>query len=181
MSRITPLEAPFSPEIQKQFDTIMPPGVDPLILFRTVATSERAWSKFRGGSLLDRGPLSLREREIAIDRTCARAGCEYEWGVHITFFAEKAGFDDAQIRATVLEGSDASCWTEEEQVLIAAIDALHERATLSDSEHSILLRYYSDDQILEIIQVCGFYRMVSYMANALKLPLEPFAKRFPVN
>src|SRR4051812_29406070 len=50
----------------------------------------RAWEKFRGGSLLDRGPLSLREREIVIDRTCALNGCEYEWGVHVATFSDAA-------------------------------------------------------------------------------------------
>jgi hypothetical protein len=34
----------------------------------------RIWERFRAGSLLDRGPVSLRHREIVIDRTCARCG-----------------------------------------------------------------------------------------------------------
>ena len=86
MSRIAPLEPPYAPEIQQQFDRIMQ-GAPPLVLFRVIAGSARAWEKFRAGSLLDRGPLSLREREIVIDRTCALTGCEYEWGVHISTFA----------------------------------------------------------------------------------------------
>ena len=44
------------------------------VLFRTIARSPRAWEKFSAGGLLDRGPLTLREREIVIDRTCARTG-----------------------------------------------------------------------------------------------------------
>ncbi|HXN69609.1 MAG TPA: carboxymuconolactone decarboxylase family protein, partial [Bradyrhizobium sp.] len=86
MSRIAPLQPPYAPEIQGQFDRIMR-GAPPLTLFRVVAANARAWEKFRAGSLLDRGPLSLREREIVIDRTCARTGCEYEWGVHVAAFA----------------------------------------------------------------------------------------------
>src|SRR5438067_1137790 len=71
--RIAPLEPPYAPEIQQQFDRIMR-GAPPLVLFRVMAGNARAWEKFRAASLLDRGPLSLREREIVIDRTCARAG-----------------------------------------------------------------------------------------------------------
>ena len=67
MPRIAPLEPPYEPEIQGQFDRIMR-GAPPLMLFRVVASTARAWEKFRAGSLLDRGPLTLRER---IDRTCA--------------------------------------------------------------------------------------------------------------
>ena len=89
MPRVAPLQPPYAPEIQQQFDRIMR-GAPPLVLFRVMAGHPRAWEKFRGGSLLDRGPLALREREIVIDRTCARTGCEYEWGVHVATFAEAA-------------------------------------------------------------------------------------------
>src|SRR6187399_1300102 len=119
MSRIAPLEPPYAPEIQQQFDRIMR-GAPPLLLFRVMAGHARAWEKFRAGSLLDRGPLSLREREIVIDRTAARAGCEYEWGVHVVMFAGAAHLTAEQVRATVLGEASASCWSESEQALIAA-------------------------------------------------------------
>jgi alkylhydroperoxidase family enzyme len=99
--RIAPLQPPYPPEIQQQFDRIMR-GAPPLVLFRVMAGHARAWEKFRAGSLLDRGPLSLREREIVIDRTCARNACEYEWGVHIAAFAQAARLTEEQVRATVL-------------------------------------------------------------------------------
>src|SRR5450631_1259267 len=116
MSRIAPLQPPYAGEIQEQFDRIMR-GAPPLMLFRVIAGNARAWEKFRAGSLLDRGPLSLRDREIVIDRTCALTGCEYEWGVHVAAFADAAHLTDAQIRATVLDGADAPCWSESEQTL----------------------------------------------------------------
>src|SRR3954463_5392988 len=178
LPRIAPLEPPYAPEIQQQFDRIMH-GAPPLVLFRTMAGHARAWEKFRGGSLLDKGPLVLREREIVIDRTCARTGCEYEWGVHVATFAEAAHLTEEQVRATVLGDADAACWSAAEQGLIAAVDALHLRATLSDAEFKALSTHYDDAKILEIILLCGFYRTVSYLANALALPLEEKAARFP--
>jgi alkylhydroperoxidase family enzyme len=178
MSRLAPLQPPYAPEIQQQFDRIMR-GAPPLMLFRVVAGQPRAWEKFRAGGLLDRGPLSLREREIVIDRTCARTGCEYEWGVHVTTFAQAAQLTDAQVRATVLGDAAASCWSPAEQLLIATVDALHDRATLSDAEFAALSAHYDDAKILEVILLCGFYRTVSYLANGLALPLEEKAARFP--
>jgi alkylhydroperoxidase family enzyme len=178
MSRVVPLEPPYAPEIQGQFDQIMR-GAPPLMLFRVVAANARAWEKFRAGSLLDRGPLSLREREIVIDRTCALTRCEYEWGVHIAAFAAAAHLTDEQIRATVLGKADAPCWSESERALIAAVDALHVRATLDDAEFKALSAHYDDAKIFEIILLCGFYRTVSYLANGLDLPLEEKAARFP--
>jgi alkylhydroperoxidase family enzyme len=178
MSRIAPLQPPYAPEIQSQFDAIMR-GAPPLTLFRVLAGNARAWEKFRAGSLLDRGPLSLREREIVIDRTCALTRCEYEWGVHVSIFAEAARLTDEQVRATVLEGAEASCWSKGEQVLIATADALHHRATLSADEFKALSAHYDEPRIFEIILLCGFYRTVSYLNNGLDMPLEENAPRFP--
>ncbi len=176
--RIAPLDPPYAPDVRDQFDRIMR-GAPPLMLFRVMAGHARAWEKFRAGSLLGRGPLSLREREIVIDRTCALNGCEYEWGVHVAIFAAPAGLDAAQVRATVLESADAPCWSEAEQALISAVDALHHRATWTDAEFAALKAHYDEDEILEIILLCGFYRTVSYLANGLALPLEEKAARFP--
>lgn len=178
MSRIAPLEPPYPPDIQQQFDRIMR-GAPPLMLFRVIAGHARAWEKFLGGSLLDGRVLSLRSREIVIDRTCALNRCEYEWGVHVALFAGAASLSDEQIRATVTGDARSDCWSGPERALIAAVDALHARATLSDAEFSELRAHFDDAQIFEIIQLCGFYRTVSYIANALAMPLEATAARFP--
>jgi alkylhydroperoxidase family enzyme len=176
--RIAPLQPPYAPEIAGQFDRIMR-GAPPLVLFRVIAGNARAWEKFRAGSLLDRGPLSLREREIVIDRTCARTGCEYEWGVHVAIFAGPAGLNAEQVRATVHGTADGTCWSEAEQALLAAVDALHHRATLSETEFATLAKHFDDGKVLEIIMLCGAYRTVSYLCNGLRLPLEEKAARFP--
>jgi alkylhydroperoxidase family enzyme len=179
MARIEPLEAPFAPELQEQFDRLMPQGIAPLLLFRSVARSPRAWNKLRRGSLLDDGPLSSREREIVINRTCARTGCEYEWGVHVTLFAGFARLTPEEVRATTELPVSLNLWPPREVALIAAVDALHERATLTHSEFRQLQEHYRDDQILEVLMLAGFYRMVSYLANGLALPPEAGCARFP--
>jgi hypothetical protein len=33
--------------------------------------------------------------------------------------------------------------------------------------------------LIEILMLAGFYRTVSYLTNALRLPLESYAARFP--
>ena len=62
--------------------------------------------KMRLGGLLDRGPVSLRHREIAILRTTGRLGSEYEWGVHVSFFADRAELSEAQRADTLAENVD---------------------------------------------------------------------------
>ena len=79
----------------------------------------------------------------------------------------------------MLGKADAPCWSAAEQALIAAVDALHERATLSGDEFKALSAHYDDAKIVEVMLLCGFYRTVSYLANGLALPLEQKAARFP--
>ncbi|MBR1087436.1 carboxymuconolactone decarboxylase family protein [Bradyrhizobium manausense] len=176
--RIAPLAPPYTQEIQAQFDRIMR-GAPPLVLFRVMAGHTRAWEKFRAGGLLDPGPLPLRQREIVINRTCALNKCEYEWGVHVAIFAGPARLSEDEVRATVEGDATSACWSLAEQALIAAVDALHTRATFTDDEFAALSAHYDEAQILEIMLLCGFYRTVSYLANGLKLPLEEKAARFP--
>ena len=100
MSRIEPVQPPYSAEVGERLAAMMPPGVPPILLFRTfvrnmpMTTAMGGWG---GYELSKRLSLSMRDREIIIDRTCARCGCEYEWGVHVAFFAERVGLSSTAV------------------------------------------------------------------------------------
>ena len=178
MPRVAPLNSPYPPGLQATFGKIMPAGIEPLVLFRTLAVNERVYRRFTAGGLLDRGLLTLRQREIIIDRTCALNRCEYEWGVHIALFAGKVRFTSEQIAATVT-GGDAG-WSPDERVLLDVCLELDATRHISDPLWERLSAHFTPEQILEITALVGFYRTVSLHANALCLPPEPFAVRFPV-
>lgn len=177
-ARIAPRAPPYPADIQAQFDAVMR-GAPPLVLFRVLARSPRTWARFRGGSLLDKGPLSLRERELVIDRASALDANEYEWGVHVSAFAEAAQLTDEEVAATAGAGSAAPCWTARERTLLAAVEALHARVAWTDAEFAALREHYDEDQVLEVLLLCGFYRTVAYICRGLNLPLEAGAARFP--
>ena len=179
MSRITPASPPYAPAIAEALDRIMPPGVEPLVLFRTMAKSPRVFGRMFAGGLLDKGPLSLRQREIVIDRTTARLGAEYEWGVHIALFAEKVGFGAVEIAATVNGPADAACWSTEEKVLLALVDDLVDRRTIADGTWTGLSAHFDDAQFLEAMALVGYYHTISFLCRGLDLPLETWAARFP--
>src|SRR5215218_10220903 len=107
--RITPLGAPFAADVEQRLVAMMPPGAPPIALFRTfvhnmpMASAMGGWDSYELSRLLS---LPMRDREIVIDRTCARCRCEYEWGVHIAFFAERVGLTSAQVSS--LTHGDAS-------------------------------------------------------------------------
>ena len=178
--RVEPVVPPYPPELQAIFDKIMPPGVPPLALFTTLARVPRVYERFRAGSLLDRGPLSLRHREIVIDHTCARCGCAYEWGVHVAFFAERVKLTPEQVRATVRgDGADPG-WSAEERLLIRLVDELHDSSTVTDELWKELSAAFSLEQVFEAIALVGFYHTVSFFANSLKLAPESFAPPLPL-
>ncbi len=178
--RIAPANAPYAPEVQARFDALMPPGVEPLVLFRTLARDPRLFQRFMGGGLLDRGHLTLRQREVVIHRVTALCRSEYEWGVHVAFFAKRAGLDADQLHSTVHGGTDDACWSVEDRLLIRFCDALHASCNVDDALWAELRGTFSEEAMLELLLLAGFYRTVSYLTNALRLPLEPFAARFPV-
>lgn len=175
--RIQPLNPPYAEGVQQDFDRIMPPGVPPLKLFRTVGRNPRVLSRMIAGGLLDKGSVSVRAREIMILRTCALCGAEYEWGVHVAAFGRKAGFTPAQVAATV--HADVSVWTPEDAVLIRLADTLHATQHADDALWAELKTFYSDEQLLELVMLAGLYHAVSYVVNATQLELEDGSPRFP--
>ncbi len=178
-TRIPPQQAPYALQVQQWFDRLMPPGVAPLLLFRTLARNPRVFERFMAGGLLDKGSIPLRQREILINRTCARCRCEYEWGVHVAFFGERAGLTLEELWATVHGAHSDPVWAAEEQLLLRLVDELHETTTVSEALWQALSTCFSNEQLLECLMLVGFYHMVSFMTNALALPPEGFGKRFP--
>jgi len=176
-ARVAPLAPPYSEPVASTLERIMPAGVAPLVLFRTLAVNERVFLRLMAGGLLDRGSITLRERELMIDRTCARCGSEYEWGVHVAFFAEKVGFTPAQVAATA--GTDHAALPERERLLLRLADELHDRAQVSDTLWAALCAHWSEAQLIELIALAGFYHLISFLTNALRIPPETYGARFP--
>ena len=177
--RIAPIEAPYAPETQKLFDLVMPEGMDPLLLFRTLARSDRIFPRFMRAGVLDRGPVDIRDRELVIHRTTARCGGEYEWGVHVAAFARPLGLSEEWIRATRCADADDPVWTAAQAALVRLCDALHDTQRISDALWEELRRHFGEEQLIELIYTVGMYHAVSFLTNGLALPNEPFGERFP--
>lgn len=178
-ARIEPAKPPFGAQVQDWLTRTMGADKAPLVLFTTLARDERLFKKFFSAGLLDRGHLQLRQRELVIDRTTALNRCEYEWGVHIAFFGDRAGLTPKQIESLVTGSAADDCWSDEERLLLRFCDELHATSTLSDELWAALRRHHSEEAMLELLMLAGFYRTVSYLCNALQLPLEPDSARFP--
>jgi len=179
--RLAPLEPPYEPDVGETLAAMMPPGVPPLGLFRTLAHNPRVLEKVRAGNLLDRGSLDRRDREIAILRTCARCASEYEWGVHVSVFADRVGISEEKVAGTVAWSAGDARWEGRERAIVELVDQLHETAQVDDVLWSQLEVSFESDQIVELIVLIGFYHTISFVTNGLGVEREPAAARFPAS
>ena len=179
--RVQPLEEPYEPEVAETLRRMMPPGVEPLKLFRTVAHNHAILERFRstGAYILNFGRIDAVEREIVIHRTTARNGCEYEWGVHAVAFGRPLGLTEEQLRATVHGAADDPAWSERQSLLVGLVDELHDTGTVSAELWSRLAAQWQPPELVELVATVGFYHFVSFTANALGVELEDYAERFP--
>src|SRR5512134_1264099 len=112
--RMRPLEPPYDDEVARTLSRLMPPGMEPIRIFRTLAHNHPILEKMLRGLgtyLLNYGIVDPLEREIVIARATARCGAEYEWGVHIAFFGRRLGLSVEQIASTVRGSPSDACWT----------------------------------------------------------------------
>ncbi len=184
--RIPPLEPPYAPEIATALAKWMPPGAtfEPLKLFRTLLRNQEISERMRplGAGLLGRhSSLEPQDREIVIDRTCARCRCAYEWGVHAVSFGQALGIPEQQLLATATQPASAGEWTERQALLIQLVDELHEKATVSDDLWNKLEAVWSDEQLIELFVLVGWYHLISFVANAAHIEQEAWAAHFPLN
>src|SRR5271156_5083695 len=147
-ARIAPAPQPLPTDVQQAIDAIMR-GNPPLVLFTTLARDQRLFFKFFNSGLLDRGHLTIRQREIVIDRVTAACGAEYEWGVHVSTFAAKAGLNEEQITSLTTGGPQDACWDVGDRVLIRLCDSLHSSCAVDDELWAQLSAHHSDEAILE--------------------------------
>jgi alkylhydroperoxidase family enzyme len=182
--RIAPLEPPFSDEVATELGRWMPKGspIPPLALFRTLAQHLPLAQAMLplGKYLLGRqATLPVREREIVIQRVCARLGCEYEWGVHATVFGATAGIDEKTMKATVLGRPDDKAWKGTDELLVRLVDELHLGAVITESLWDELAASFTDAQLLEILVLAGWYHVIAFVANGAGVTRESWAARFP--
>jgi 4-carboxymuconolactone decarboxylase len=183
-ARMAPVEPPYPSRIETALAAWMPPGspVEPLRLFRTLIVHEELASRMRplGAGILGaaaRVPAPLRE--VMIHRICALAGAEYEWGVHALGFGKPLGFTEEQLRSTVHGSWTDPCWEAAQSSVFRLADELHETSSVSDELWQALSIHFDAVQILELLVTAGWYHVIAYVCNGVRIQAESWAERFP--
>jgi alkylhydroperoxidase family enzyme len=172
-ARIEPAEPPYDDETAAALELLGPP----IQLFRVfarrpdLARGVAGWGRYY---LSRQSALSLRQRELVIDRTTALCDADYEWGVHVAVFAEKVGLTEAQLRSLAHGIPSNPCWSDAtDRAILRAVDELHRTSDLGDETWTELVAAVGDAGALDLVLVCGWYHAISFAVRALRLPLEP--------
>jgi 4-carboxymuconolactone decarboxylase len=181
--RIPPLAENEAADDIAEILNALPPGAEGPIgeynIFRTIARHPdlfRSWLPF-GGYLLVGGTIPGTERELMILRTAVRCSSSYEWGQHVRI-SESMGIG-RETMDRVVEGPDASGWTEHESALMRAVDELHDDSRISDSTWSAIAEEYDEAQLIELTMLIGQYHMVAFALNSLGVQLDDGLETLP--
>lgn len=99
--------------------------------------------------------------------------------MHVAVFSKPAGLTEEQINSTATGSATDACWSVEDRLLIQLCDSLHDECRVADELWSELRSFFPENALIEILMLAGFYRTVSYLTNAMELPLEDVGIRFP--
>jgi alkylhydroperoxidase family enzyme len=96
---------------------------------------------------------------------------EYEWAHHVPL-SKEAGLSDDEI-ARIATGPDAKGWSEEHAAVLRAVDELRRETFIRDSTWNTLKKFYTPQQMVEIIFTSGGYSMTAIAINTLGIQVEP--------
>ena len=116
--------------------------------------------------------LGLRERELAVLRTGYLCQSGYEWAQHVRI-AREMGFPNDEIDAVKI-GATADNWSGEDAAILRACDELHSDQFVSDDTWTLLSRFLSEQQRMDLVFTVGQYTLVSMFLNSFGVQLDDF-------
>jgi 4-carboxymuconolactone decarboxylase len=122
-------------------------------------------------TLAMRGELTRRDSEILALRAAWNCASPFEWGHHV-LYARAAGLTEEEIE-WIADRPGAEALAAKDQLLLRAADQLHEQKTIEDATWEALAEEFTSAQLVELTFVVGNYTMLSMVANATGVPLEP--------
>jgi 4-carboxymuconolactone decarboxylase len=185
-SRITPVDlaedrSPNSvdPELAEILSHALTHNGAPLNIFAVLARHPKLLKRFNllGGFLLNKGLLPARERELVILRIGWNAEAVYEFGQH-TIIGRQVGVTDEEISA-LTRARDSHPWSTGDAALIAMSDELSDDDCVSDATWELLAARWSEAELIELLIVAGFYRLVSGFLNSAGVQLDEGVAGFP--
>ena len=149
-----------------------------LNIFRALSHSPEAMRRFMkfGSYFLEEGKLDPNLRELAILRAGLLCGARYEFSHHVEF-ARRAGLSDDEIRGVADPLARKSLYTPQQFSVLKYAGELTQDARVAEATYAECASFLSDEQLVELTLVVGFYNMVSRALNALEIEPEPHYRK----
>jgi 4-carboxymuconolactone decarboxylase len=126
-----------------------------------------------GNSLMTRGKLNKRLREIAILRNARVCGSLYEYTQHVPI-AKSAGLSDEQVTA-IDNWENAKCFSDLDRLVLRFTDEVARNVKGQKATLEALQKHLGPGEIVELIMAIGFWGMVARILETTEVELEDFA------
>ena len=117
--------------------------------------------------------IERRLSEIAIITVGARWKAEFEWWAHARMARDHgvAG----EIVDAIGTGAEPPFVADDERTVHAAARQLAETGRLDQDTYDRAQRLLGDAGMVELVSLCGYYTLISFLLNAFAVPLPPGA------
>jgi len=117
--------------------------------------------------------IERRLSEIAIITIGARWQAEFEWWAHAPM-AREHGVAEAVVDA-IGRGEDPPFEADDERAVYAVARQLGHSGRLDQEAYDAAHRFLGDAGMVELVSLCGYYTLISFLLNAFAVPLPPGA------
>jgi 4-carboxymuconolactone decarboxylase len=118
--------------------------------------------------------IERRLSEVAIITVGARWRAEFEWWAHARM-ARRHGVPDAVVDA-IGRGEDPPFAADDERVVYGVARQLAQTGQVSQDAYDAAQRLLGDAGVVELVSLCGYYTLISFLLNAFAVPLPPDAE-----
>jgi 4-carboxymuconolactone decarboxylase len=144
----------------------------PFNAFVTASDAGRRLSSL-GATLRFGTSIERRLSEIAIITTGARWQAEFEWWAHAPM-AREHGVADAVVDA-IGRGEDPVFEADDERAVYTVARELGQSGHLDQQTYDAAHHFLGDAGMVELVSLCGYYTLISFLLNAFTVPLPPDA------
>ena len=117
--------------------------------------------------------IERRLSEVAIITVGARWKAEFEWWAHARMAREHGVPDD--VVDAIGQGMDPPFGRDDERVVYTVARQLTTQGRLDADAYAAAHQLLGDAGMVELVSLCGYYTLVSYVLNAFTVPLPPGA------
>jgi len=140
----------------------------PFNAFVTAPDAGRRMSAL-GATLRFGTSIERRLSEIAIITVGARWQAEFEWWAHAPM-AREHGVAGAVVEA-IGRGEDPPFEAGDERAVYTAASQLAHSGRLDQETYDAAHRFAGDAGMVELVALCGYYTLISFLLNAFAVPL----------